>query len=161
MRLQPWQHNKIYTKQKVTRPGLKIAAAQRTMSGQDDHLSGQTFGSPVILTGHVNKRQEKKKIHFQTITFQEDKRIFSHLNLLVSLIRSSYYCVFFQHFDRSEERRDRAKISLAGQHDRHRSQIYFEPCKTKVNTGKDKTTVCIKERQTGKISCEEGNAPIF
>ena len=29
-------------------------AGQRTMSGQNDHLSGQNFGSAVILTGHVH-----------------------------------------------------------------------------------------------------------
>ena len=27
---------------------------QRTMSGQNDDLSGQNFGSAVILTGHVH-----------------------------------------------------------------------------------------------------------
>ena len=35
-------------------PGLKITAGQRTMSGQNDDLSGQNFGSAVILTGHVH-----------------------------------------------------------------------------------------------------------
>ncbi len=29
-------------------------AGQRTMSGQNDDLSGENFGSPVILTGHVH-----------------------------------------------------------------------------------------------------------
>ena len=29
-------------------------AGQRTMSGQNDDLSGQNFGSAVILTGHVH-----------------------------------------------------------------------------------------------------------
>ena len=53
-----------------------ITAGQRTMSGWDDHLSGQTFGLPVIFTEHVNKWPEKKK-HFHTITFQEDKYLFS------------------------------------------------------------------------------------
>ena len=36
------------------RSGLKITAGQRTMSGQNDDLSGQNFGSAVILTGHVH-----------------------------------------------------------------------------------------------------------
>ena len=35
-------------------------AGQPTMSGQDDYLSGQTFGLLVILTKHFNKRQGKK-----------------------------------------------------------------------------------------------------
>ena len=34
--------------------GLKITAGHRTMSGQNDDLSGQNFGSAVILTGHVH-----------------------------------------------------------------------------------------------------------
>ena len=33
--------------------GLKITAGHRTMSGQDDYLSGQNLGLTVILTGHV------------------------------------------------------------------------------------------------------------
>ena len=32
--------------------------------------------------------------------------------LLVMLVRLSYYYVIFLHFDRSEERRDRAEISF-------------------------------------------------
>ena len=35
--------------------GLQITAGQRTMSGQDDYLSGQNLGLAVILTGHVQK----------------------------------------------------------------------------------------------------------
>ena len=34
--------------------GLKMTASQRTMSSQNDNLSGQNFGSAVILTGHVH-----------------------------------------------------------------------------------------------------------
>ena len=33
--------------------GLKILASHRTMSGQDDYLSGQNLGLVVILTGQV------------------------------------------------------------------------------------------------------------
>ena len=33
--------------------GLKITAGHRTMSGQDDYLSGQNLGLAVILTGQV------------------------------------------------------------------------------------------------------------
>ena len=36
-------------------------AGQQTMSSQDGHLSEQTFGLLVILTGHINKGPEKKK----------------------------------------------------------------------------------------------------
>ena len=34
----------------------------------------------------------------------------------------------FQYFDRSKTRHDRAKIGLAGQHDRPPFKNYFEPC---------------------------------
>ena len=57
----------------TTLVGLKITASQRTMSGQDDHWSGQTFGLPVILTEHVHKRPLQKKVHFYPITFPENK----------------------------------------------------------------------------------------
>ena len=33
--------------------GLKIMAGHRTMSGQDDYLSGQNLGLVVILAGHI------------------------------------------------------------------------------------------------------------
>ena len=33
--------------------GLKITASQQTMSGQDDHLSQQTYGLQFILMGHI------------------------------------------------------------------------------------------------------------
>ena len=33
--------------------GLKIMTGHRTMSGQDDYLSGQNLGLAVILTGQV------------------------------------------------------------------------------------------------------------
>ena len=48
----------------TTLVGLKITAGQRTMSGQDDHWSGQTFGLPVILTEHVHKRTPAEKSTF-------------------------------------------------------------------------------------------------
>ena len=35
---------------------------------------------------------------------------------------------YFQYFDRSKTRHDRAKIGLAVQHDRPRFKNYFEPC---------------------------------
>ena len=33
----------------------KITAGQQAISGHDKHLSRQTFGLPVILTGHIKK----------------------------------------------------------------------------------------------------------
>ena len=38
--------------------GLKIMAGHRTMSDQDDYLSGQNLGLAVILTGHVRSFQK-------------------------------------------------------------------------------------------------------
>ena len=35
---------------------------------------------------------------------------------------------YFQYFDRSKTRHDRAKIGLAGQHNRPPFKNYFEPC---------------------------------
>ena len=40
-------------KQSLGGTGLKITAGHRTMSGQDDYLSGQNLGMAVILTSHV------------------------------------------------------------------------------------------------------------
>ena len=34
--------------------GLKIKAVKQTMSSQSDNLSGQSYGLPIILTGHVH-----------------------------------------------------------------------------------------------------------
>ena len=48
-------------------------AGQQTMSSQDGHLSEQTFGLLVILTGHINKPPEKN-IH--SIMFLRDKHPF-------------------------------------------------------------------------------------
>ena len=50
-------------------------AGQQTMSSQDGHLSEQTFGLLVILTGHINKPPEKK-IYIHSIMFQRDKHPF-------------------------------------------------------------------------------------
>ena len=56
------------------------------MSGQDYHWSGQGIGLPVILTGYVNNRPEKK--NHTTITFRENKYLFftSCFCLLVKLV---------------------------------------------------------------------------
>ena len=50
---------------------------------------------------------------------------FDFMFLFVMLVRLSYYDVIFLHFDRSEERRDRAKISLVSEHDFQQSQVFF------------------------------------
>lgn len=50
-------------------------AGQPTVSSQDDHLSGQTFRLPGILTDLQVGNQ--KIIHFQTIVSQEEKHLFS------------------------------------------------------------------------------------
>ena len=50
---------------------------------------------------------------------------FDFMFLFVMLVRLSYYYVIFLHFDRSEERRVRAKISLVSQHDFQQSQVFF------------------------------------
>ena len=47
----------IRCKRWSVKTGLKITAGHRTMSGQDDNLSGQNFGLAVILTGHVHSFQ--------------------------------------------------------------------------------------------------------
>ena len=51
-------------------------AGQPTVSSQDDHLSGQTFRLPGILTD-LQVGNQKKKIHFQTTVSQEEKHLFS------------------------------------------------------------------------------------
>ena len=50
---------------------------------------------------------------------------FDFMFLFVMLVRLSYYYVIFLHFDRSDERRDRAKISLVSQYDFQQSQVFF------------------------------------
>ena len=50
---------------------------------------------------------------------------FDCMFLFVMLVRLSYYYVIFLHFDRSVERRDRAKITLVSQHDFQQSQVFF------------------------------------
>ena len=50
---------------------------------------------------------------------------FDFMFLFVMLVRLSYYYVIFLHFDRSEERRDRAKITLVSQHYFQQSQVFF------------------------------------
>ena len=72
----------------------KIMAGQQTISSDDKHLSGQTFGLPVILTGHVKKGLEKK--HFFTpLHFKRTSIFLLFMFLFVGLVRSSYYPFIF------------------------------------------------------------------
>ena len=48
---------------------------------------------------------------------------FVHTRLNREILQNKY----FQYFDRSKTRHDRAKIGLAGQHDRPPFKNYFEP----------------------------------
>ena len=82
-------------------------ACQPTMSGQDDYLSGQTFGLLVILTKHFNKRPGKKKTFSLTPHYvsRGQPSFIYFIFLSVTLVRSSYYCEYL-HFDWSEERHD-------------------------------------------------------
>ena len=97
-------------------------AGQPTMSGQDDYLSGQTFGLLVILTKHF---KEKKHFHWHLITFQEANLPFFTLFFVCYSSTFKLLLCFYQylHFDWSEERCDWAKISCAGQHDRQQSLV--------------------------------------
>ena len=52
----------LWMKPQFANADSKITTSQQTVSGYDTHLSGQTFGLLVILTGHVKKRLEKKYI---------------------------------------------------------------------------------------------------
>ena len=47
-----------------------------------------------------------------------------HMRLNREILQNKY----FQYFDRSKTRHNRAKIGLAGQHDRPPFKNYFEPC---------------------------------
>ena len=81
-------------------------AGQPTMSGQDDYLSGQTFGLLVILTKHFNKRPGKKHFHRHLITFQEANLPFLLYFSSVILVHSSYYCVFTSIYILTGQKRD-------------------------------------------------------
>ena len=58
--VRPWQEKRWAIT--LLALGLKITVGQRTMSGQDDQLSGQTFDFPVVLTRTWNKWPRKKYI---------------------------------------------------------------------------------------------------
>ena len=75
----------------------------------------------------MNTQVTRKKKNFISLCFKRTSIVFYHMFLLVRLVPSSniyYWLSFhFQHFDRSEERCDRAKISLVFQHNQQQSQI--------------------------------------
>ena len=59
----------------ISLKGDKYIGLSVGFRAQNNHhqwtMSGQSFGLPVILTGYINNRPEKKQIH--TITFRENK----------------------------------------------------------------------------------------
>ena len=59
--------------------------------------------------------------------FKRSSNDWNKQTIFVSLIRPTLLIFLEKYLDRSETRRDRAKITLAGQHDRPRSENYFEP----------------------------------
>ena len=82
-------------------------AGQPTMSGQDDYLSGQTFGLLVILTKHFNKRPGKKNIFTDTsLRFKRPTFLFLLYFLSVTLVHSSYYCVITSIYILTGQKRD-------------------------------------------------------
>ena len=73
----------------------KIMASQQTISGQTKHLSRQTFGLSIILTGHIKKWLEKKNT-FTPLCFKRTSIFFLFMFLLAGLVCSSYYPVIFK-----------------------------------------------------------------
>ena len=81
------------------------------MYGQNDHLSGQTFGLPVILTGNkysVSNSNCKKKIYFTPLNFQSTIILFPLMFLLLSQVCSTYCCV---------DREDKFHVYVKWQHE--------------------------------------------
>ena len=87
----------------------KITASQQTISGQNIHLSRQTVSLPVIFTGHVKKRQQKKYI-FLPLRFKRTSIFLLFMFLLVGLVRSSCYPVIFNIL--SGQKRDETKLKF-------------------------------------------------
>ena len=88
-------------------------AGQPTMSGQDDYLSGQTFGLLVILTKHFNKRPGKKNIFTDTsLRFKRPTFLFLLYFLSVTLVHSSYYCVITSIYILTGEKRDVTELKF-------------------------------------------------
>ena len=64
------------------------------MYGQNDHLSGQTFGLPVILTGNKYSVSDcKKRYIFTPLNFKSTIILFPLMFLLLGSVCSSYYHV--------------------------------------------------------------------
>ena len=81
-------------------------AGQPTMSGQDDYLSGQTFGLLVILTKHFNKRPGKKTFSLTPHYVSRGNLPFLLYFLSVTLVDSSYYRVFTSIYILTGQKRD-------------------------------------------------------
>ena len=68
-----------------------LSRCQQTMYGQNDHLSGQTFGLPVILTGNKYSVSDcKKRYIFTPLNFKSTIILFPLIFLLLSQVCSSY-----------------------------------------------------------------------
>ena len=65
-------HNYYQNEYKFETVGLKIMAGQWTMSGQDDNLSGQTFGLLLFLIRRVKSPRQKR--HFFKHFDQSEER---------------------------------------------------------------------------------------
>lgn len=111
--------------------GLKITARQRTMPDQDDHLSWQTFGLPVILTRHV--RCQWTFLFFFCSKFQV--RLFYRMNYLFAsyAIRFkapglNHYSIIFNILDTTNQKGNltELKFCVARQHDQQQWKYLFE-----------------------------------
>ena len=69
-----------------------LTRCQQTMFGQNNHLSGQTFSLPVILTGY-NMSDCKERYIFTPVNFKSTSSLFPLMFLLLSQVCSSYYLV--------------------------------------------------------------------
>ena len=84
-------------------------AGQPTVSSQDDHLSGQTFRLPGILTD-LQVGNQKKKYIFKPLCLKRKSIYFHFMWLLFRLVRSSYYSVIFNILNR--QKRDKTKLKF-------------------------------------------------
>ena len=84
----------LWMKPQFANADSKTTTSQQTISGYDKHLSGQTFGLLVILTGHVKKWLEKNTFSHHYIS-RRQASFCSLFFLLVGLVRSSYYSFIF------------------------------------------------------------------
>ena len=80
--------------------GREITAGQRTMSGQNEQMSGQTFAWPVILTGHFG-RNRQQNFQFKTNFPTREVKNIPCLLCLIILSRISTFTARY-HFENLE-----------------------------------------------------------